>query len=43
LKALQSYVSQLVAAYGEPAYFAGYALKGKAYKLFTRLDMSALK
>jgi hypothetical protein len=39
LKALKSYVSQLAESYGEPAYAAGYAMKGKAFKLFTRLDM----
>jgi hypothetical protein len=39
LKALKSYVSRLARTYGEPAYVAGYAMKGKAFKLFTRLDM----
>ncbi len=39
LKALKSYVSQLASTYGEPAYAAGYAMKGKAFKLFTQLDM----
>ncbi len=39
LKALKSYISRLARTYGEPAYAAGYAMKGKAFKLFTRLDM----
>jgi hypothetical protein len=39
LKALKSYVSQLAITYGEPDYAAGYAMKGEAFKLFTRLDM----
>ncbi len=41
LQTLKSYISHLANAYGEPTYAAGYAMKGKAFKLFTRLDMRA--
>ncbi len=43
LKALKSFISELVEAYGEPAYAAGYAMKGRAFKLFTQLDMRTQK
>jgi len=42
LEALKIYVSTLAGKYGTPAYVGSYNLKGKAFKLFTRLDMSDL-
>jgi hypothetical protein len=42
LEALKAYVSNLVKKYGEPVYVDSYNLKGKAFKLFTRVDMSDL-
>jgi len=42
LKSLKTYVSSLAKTYGEPAYISSYNLKGKAFKLFTRLEMSDL-
>ena len=42
LTALKTYVSSLVKKYGEPVYTGSYNLKGKAFKLFTRLDMCDL-
>jgi hypothetical protein len=42
LAALKTYVSSLAAKYGEPVYVSSYSLKGKAFKLFTRVDMSHL-
>ena len=42
LAALKTYVSSLVKKYGEPVYTGSYNLKGKAFKLFTRLDMRDL-
>jgi hypothetical protein len=42
LEALKIYVSSLAKKYGEPVYVSSYNLKGKAFKLFTRVDMSEL-
>jgi len=42
LVSLKIYVSRLVEKYGEPVYVSNYNLKGKGFKLFTRLDMSSL-
>jgi hypothetical protein len=42
LQALKTYVSNLVAKYGEPVYAGSYNLKGKAFKLFTGVDMKDL-
>lgn len=39
---LKTYTSNLVNKYGEPVYVSSYNLKGKAFKLFTRLDMRDL-
>jgi hypothetical protein len=40
LRSLKAYISALVSKYGEPVYVDSFALKGKAFKLFSRLDMS---
>lgn len=42
LKALKAYVSDLVKKHGEPVYISSFNLKGKAFKLFTRVDMNEL-
>jgi len=39
-ESLKAYVSTLVKKHGEPVYVSGYNLKGKAFKLFSRVDMS---
>ena len=39
LPTLKAYVLRLVKEYSEPVYVGSYNLKGKAFKLFTRLDM----
>ena len=41
-ESLKAYVSVLARKYGEPVYVGSYNLKGKAFKSFTRLDMSSL-
>ncbi|MDD5038496.1 MAG: DUF3795 domain-containing protein [Dehalococcoidales bacterium] len=42
LNSLKTYISSLVKKYGEPVYAGNYNLKGKAFKLFTRLEMNDL-
>ena len=42
LKVLKLYISSLVEKYGEPVYVNSYNLKGKAFKLFGKVDMSYL-
>jgi hypothetical protein len=42
LKVLKLYISSLVEKYGEPVYVNSYNLKGKAFKLFSKVDMSYL-
>jgi hypothetical protein len=42
LASLKAYASSLVKKYGEPVYAGNYNLKGKAFKLFTKADMSDL-
>jgi hypothetical protein len=43
LESLKTYITSLVKKHGEPVYVNSYNLKGKAFKLFTRLDMSNLE
>ncbi len=42
LESLKIYISRLVEKYGEPIYAGSYDLKGKGFKLFTRLEMNDL-
>ena len=42
LTALKTYLSILVKKYGEPVYTGSYNLNGKAFRLFTRVDMHDL-
>jgi hypothetical protein len=42
LTALKMYISSMVKKYGEPIYAGDFNLKGKGFKLFTKLDMSNL-
>ncbi len=43
LKALKNYVTNLAEKYGEPEYSGSFDLKGRAFKLFTRVDMNGLQ
>ena len=42
LENLKTFVSRLTDKYGEPVYAGSYNLRGKAFKVFTRVDMSDL-
>jgi hypothetical protein len=42
LEALKVYISSLLKKYGEPVYINSYKLRGKAFKLFARVDMGDL-
>jgi hypothetical protein len=43
LHALKDYITRLSDKYGEPTYAGNTRFKGKAFKLFSKVDMEILK
>jgi hypothetical protein len=42
LNSLKRYVNSLAARFGEPVYSGSYNLKGRAFKLFSNVDMRGI-